>query len=517
MGNQTHIRYPNGLTSVSTFDSLNRVTSITTLDADDNVLIRYAYDLDDTGRRTRLTEHSGRVSDYVYDDLYRLVQESITDPVNGDNLSTYTYGKTGNRTQSVINGITTEYAYDANDRLLSQGAFTYSYDAQGNMLSETEGSGDSALIKTYQYDANQRMIAFSDGNQAITYEYNPDGIRTSKRIDGSSTDFIVDSNRDYAQVIAEQVNNVDIQKEYVFGYDLLSQSELGSLDGEDTSDTAFYHYDSLGTTRNLSNDNAEVSDSYFYEAFGELLESDGTTDNNYLYTGEQYDGELDNYYLRARYYNQSVGRFTQQDTYQGRMPEPETLHKYMYTHADPINNIDPSGNVTIAQLIRTLETLDRVATLSQAAIEPFSLAGSTTRKPTVGQLGTSRLLAFMPGASGIKFLRFTSKNKKVNGNSKSSRKRQHVYRIFDQSKFKVHKFGVSGGAINKNGTSRRAVAQLPGVRKKLGTQKVSTKILYRNLSNRFIALEVEKALVCSFFRANNNYPKGNIRPRPQCI
>ena len=326
------------------------------------------------------------------------------------------------------------------------------------------------------------------------------------------------------------MNNVDIAKEYVFGDDLLSQNTAAIVDdsvdgavegadsGETQTDTVFYHYDSLGTTRNLSNDSGVITDDYFYEAFGDLLASTGTTDNDYLYTGEQYDAALDNYYLRARYYNQGVGRFTQQDTYQGRLPEPETLHKYMYAHADPINNIDPSGNVTIAQLIRTLEIADRIATLSQAGFQPISLAGNAKGKPTVGQLGASRLLAFMPGASGIKFLRFTSKNKKVNGNSKNSRKRQHVYRIFDQSKFTVYKFGVSGGAINKNGTSRRAVAQLPRARKNLGTQKVSTKILYRNLSNRFIALEVEKALVCSFFRANNNnYPSGNIRPRPQCI
>ncbi|MBF7073942.1 GIY-YIG nuclease family protein [Glaciecola sp. MH2013] len=339
VGNQTHIRYPNGLVSVSTFDSLNRVTSITTLDADDNVLTHYAYELDATGRRTSLTEHTGRVSTFSYDDLYRLSNESIVDPINGDHNSSYTYDATGNRTQSIINGITTEYEYDANDRLISQGAFTYTYDAQGNMLSETDGVN----TKTYSYDANQRMIGFNDGTQSITYEYNPDGIRVSKNVDGTQTQFIVDSNRDYAQVIAEQVNNTDIQKEYVFGYDLLSQSSLTDIGDEPQTNTAFYHYDSLGTTRNLSNTDASISDSYFYEAFGELLASDGDTDNDYLYTGEQYDAQLDNYYLRARYYNQGVGRFTQMDTWMGKDIEPITLNKYLYGHSEPLNGVDPSG------------------------------------------------------------------------------------------------------------------------------------------------------------------------------
>ena len=42
---------------------------------------------------------------------------------------------------------------------------------------------------------------------------------------------------------------------------------------------------------------------------GVLTEQTGTTENSYLYSGEQFDNDLDQYYLRARYYNQSVERF----------------------------------------------------------------------------------------------------------------------------------------------------------------------------------------------------------------
>ena len=66
----------------------------------------------------------------------------------------------------------------------------------------------------------------------------------SKTVDGVQTNYVVDSNRPYAQVIAEQDASDVIQKEYVFGNDLISQN-LGS-------DTSFFHYDSLGTTRDLS-------------------------------------------------------------------------------------------------------------------------------------------------------------------------------------------------------------------------------------------------------------------------
>ena len=90
-----------------------------------------------------------------------------------------------------------------------------------------------------------------------------------------------------------------------------------------------------------------LADSYTYEAFGELEHSSGSTHNPFRYTGEQWDPNLGFYYLRARYYNPSNGRFPTMDTYQGRIHEPATLHKYLYVHGDPVNLVDPSGHVGI--------------------------------------------------------------------------------------------------------------------------------------------------------------------------
>jgi len=86
-----------------------------------------------------------------------------------------------------------------------------------------------------------------------------------------------------------------------------------------------------------------VTDTYTYDAFGNLLNRSGATENDYLYTGEQYDPNVGFYYLRARYYNQANGRFLTMDTYQGSVFEPASLHKYLYCGADPVNSWDPSG------------------------------------------------------------------------------------------------------------------------------------------------------------------------------
>ena len=82
---------------------------------------------------------------------------------------------------------------------------------------------------------------------------------------------------------------------------------------------------------------------YDYDAFGNLIHSTGTTANNYLFAGEQFDSDLNLYYNRARYLNVSTGRFWSMDAFDGLQFEPLSLHKYLYARSDPINRIDPSG------------------------------------------------------------------------------------------------------------------------------------------------------------------------------
>ena len=53
-------------------------------------------------------------------------------------------------------------------------------------------------------------------------------------------------------------------------------------------------------------------------------------------------------------------RFTQADTYEGKMQDPITLHKYLYANGNPANNIDPSGNITLAQLATATSVLTAV-------------------------------------------------------------------------------------------------------------------------------------------------------------
>ncbi len=94
-----------------------------------------------------------------------------------------------------------------------------------------------------------------------------------------------------------------------------------------------------------------VTDTYDYDAFGIEIATTGTTSNEYKYCGEQYDSNMGFYYLRARYMNPTSGRFQTMDSYEGNEYDPISLHKYLYANANPINNIDPSGNITLQEVM----------------------------------------------------------------------------------------------------------------------------------------------------------------------
>lgn len=88
--------------------------------------------------------------------------------------------------------------------------------------------------------------------------------------------------------------------------------------------------------------------SYRYGDFGETeTVGNGADWNEVCYTGGIYDQESGQYYLNARYYDPSSGRFLTEDSYRGEIGHPDTLHLYVYCANDPVNYVDPSGHEAI--------------------------------------------------------------------------------------------------------------------------------------------------------------------------
>jgi RHS repeat-associated protein len=125
---------------------------------------------------------------------------------------------------------------------------------------------------------------------------------------------------------------------YVYGNDLLAQLDPAG-------DPTFYHDDALGSTRALSNLAGQRAVAYSYDVFGAVRSQVGSSSQSFTYTGEQVDGELGLVFLRARYYDPQVGRFITRDPFPGFADESVSLNRYTYASDNPVNNVDPSGEI----------------------------------------------------------------------------------------------------------------------------------------------------------------------------
>jgi RHS repeat-associated protein len=292
----------------------------------------YAYTLGPAGNRTKAVELGGRSVDYGYDDLYRLKSETIAGDARGQNGQvTYTLDNVGNRLQrtSTVPAVVAAglLNYDANDRTA-----TDPYDANGNLLANGTGSN--------VYDFENRLVQ----SGGVTIVYDGDGNRVQETVAGATTRYLTAeiNPTGYVQVVAELNGSNQLARGYLWGLQPAAMRTF--VPGTFTATNAYFGFDGHGSVRYLTDDLGHTTDTYDFDAFGNLLSSTGTTQNNYLFAGEQFDPALGIYYNRARYYDQRQGRFWTMDTYEGDPESPASLHLYAYVGESPIDRIDPSGN-----------------------------------------------------------------------------------------------------------------------------------------------------------------------------
>ena len=274
--------------------------------------------------------------------MYRLTSETITE---GEKTTVYTYAydNVSNRILKTVNGEETVYTYNALNQLVSENDIVYEYDLNGNTVRMTSPS-KSAL---YVYNAENRLIraTVQSGNNVSVeeYEYDYAGNRIAKSSEGEYTKYLLDINGELTYVLAEMNFDNTEKCYYTRGDELISHE----LDGK----KSYYVYDGHGSVVGLANESGVVTDTYCYDAFGNLLKSTGSTKNCYRYCGEQFDETTGLYYLRARYMDTYTGRFISQDSYAGSISDPISLHKYLYANANPVMYSDPSGYTSLGEMV----------------------------------------------------------------------------------------------------------------------------------------------------------------------
>jgi|GEM_PF-2303056 len=327
---------------------MSNSTSTSTLSSFD-----YLYYLD--GNQSRKTYNQNQITNYEYDGLARLKRETTS---NSDTL--YTYDLSSNRKNKSTTGqnpLVTNYQYDDNDRLVWEESTAgsiiatteYFYDPNGNQISKlyndiTNLSGATASLSLnatsnnpnyeyWEFDGFNRLTTYTNPTTTAQYAYNPAGLRISKNVNGQISAQIW-----YGDNIVLELNNSgQVIDRYIRGKGLI-RSDLNG----------YYLYNAHGDTVQLVNQQLAVTRNYLYDSFGNELGVVPVDNNPFRYCGEYLDSESGNIYLRARYYDPSMGRFVSEDSYEGKINQPLSLNLYTYCYNNPIIYTDPSGNFAIS-------------------------------------------------------------------------------------------------------------------------------------------------------------------------
>ena len=263
-----------------------------------------------------------------------------------------------------IGNKTTAYQYNKNDELLrtdtlhtdteKNDVVIYKNDKNGNQLATVNRSeipaeakdtsyidvdvtlGDNQLNDNVvnHYNALNQLTETLTKNYKVSFTYDAEGLRTGKTVNGEKTVYVWDGD----QVVMELSKGGAVQKRYIRGNDLVYADK-----GENT-EKMYYVTDMHGNVVQLLDESGNVTKTYEYDSFGNEVKPEKKDENPYRYCGEYYDKETEEVYLRARYYEPSVGRFITRDTYTGESDEPLSLHLYTYCENDGVNMVDPSGH-----------------------------------------------------------------------------------------------------------------------------------------------------------------------------
>jgi len=220
---------------------------------------------------------------------------------------------------------------------------TLVWDDNGNM---TTGVGPDFV---YNWDNKLRSASVSGGDSIDSIKYDPDGNRIYKESTVSSQSvkrkYIVDivGRLPVILLIMDAGNDNSVVNTYVYA----NSQVLAQYEGtqEEANDKHFYLHDRLGSVRLLIDESGDVANVYTYQPYGQLIatETAVTTKNPFKFTGQWFDDEIDQYYLRARQYDPQISRFTSRDPVSGTFSKPMTLNVYLYCVNNPVNCTDLTG------------------------------------------------------------------------------------------------------------------------------------------------------------------------------
>ena len=228
------------------------------------------------------------------------------------------------------------------------------YDAMGNPL--TYFNGKKSWNFTWKY--GRQLASAADGTHTITNTYDVDGVRESKTVDGVEHKYVTLDGK----IIRETYGTVTVN----YFYDNEGKPYKLTVDEDNSTSggyyTGYFVLNQQGDVIAILNANGAKAVSYEYNAWGQILSEDATTEvagalflkyNALKYRGYYYDAETGFYYVSSRYYDPVIGRFINADDDNVLSLEQGSLLQYnLYTYClnNPVNRVDIDGYFSISNL-----------------------------------------------------------------------------------------------------------------------------------------------------------------------
>lgn len=305
-------------------------------------VLDYDYNYTDTGNVENVYENGKKVAVYTYDELNQLVWYADTRTGRYIRIVYDNYGNI-QKMESYSLGTnwapvklleTRTYSYgDTNwkDKLTEFDGDSITYDANGNPLTYRDGM-------SFEWENGRILKKINTSDKAIQMNYDSNGMRTQKSVDGVKTNYYYDSSNN---LFALTQGNDTLFFYYDNSGEVMSVSCNGTM--------YFYIKDLQGDITEIVDKDGKAVAEYAYDAWGNMLtEDNGTLTigklNPFRYRSYVYDEETGLYYLQSRYYDPLTGRFLNADVYADTQSgTPLSTNMFAYCENNAINKSDDEG------------------------------------------------------------------------------------------------------------------------------------------------------------------------------